>query len=315
MHVAGDEQLERIATGETFDASILSFDFTPVSDSISFNFIFASEEYPEYVNKQVNDIFAFFLEHIESGRVVNLAVFGDKKETVNVDNINARKNANLYIDNADWDPYNISKWADDPGRGELALTYQYDGFTTLMSAGSAVIPFDRYRISFAISDVGDDLFDSAVFLEQGSFTTKNRKRTKRQEFIIKKLQNEMTDQSVEIIEDDSTVKIRLYIQFDFDDAQIKSEEDKKLLDQIARMLRMQESIQVGIEGHTDNVGDYDYNDDLSGRRAFSVAQYLMNNGLDVERMSARGFGATQPIAENATKEGRGKNRRVDLVLK
>ena len=315
MHVPGNDQLERIATGETFDAAILSFDFTPVSDSISFNFIFASEEYPEYVNKQVNDIFAFFLEHIESGKVVNLAVFGNKKETVNVDNINARKNADLYIDNADWDPYNIMKWVDDPGRGELALTYQYDGFTTLMSAGSAVIPFDRYRISFAISDVGDDLFDSAVFLEQGSFTSKNRKRTKRQEYIIGKLQNDQIDQSVEIIEDDSTVKVRLYIQFDFDDDQIKSEQDKKLLDQIARMLRMQENIQVGIEGHTDNVGDFDYNDDLSGRRAFSVAQYLMDNGLDVDRMSARGFGATRPISENATKAGRDKNRRVDLVFK
>jgi outer membrane protein OmpA-like peptidoglycan-associated protein len=232
-----------------------------------------------------------------------------------VDNINARKNANLYIDNADWDPNNILKWADDRGRGELALTYQYDGFTTLMSAGSAVIPLDRYRISFAICDIGDDLFDSAVFLEQGSFSTKNRKRTKRQEYIIGKLKNELIDQSVEIIEADSAIKLRLYIQFDFDDDQIKSEKDKKLLDQIARMLRMQNSIQVGIEGHTDNVGSYDYNDDLSGRRAFSVAQYLMDSGLDVDRMSARGFGATRPISENATKEGRDKNRRVDLVLK
>ena len=315
MHVPGDDHLERIATGESFDAAVLSFDFTPVSDSISFNFIFASEEYPEYVDKQVNDIFAFFLEHIESGRVVNLAVFGDERKTVNVDNINARRNSNLYIDNAGWDPNNISQWADDPGRGELALTYQYDGFTTLMSAGSAVIPYNRYRISFAICDIGDDLFDSAVFLEQGSFTTKNRKRTKRQDYIIKQLHNDLIDQSVEIVEGDSTIKVRLYIQFDFDDDQIKADEDKKLLDQIARMLRMQESIQVGIEGHTDNVGDFDYNDDLSGRRAFSVAQYLMDSGLDVDRLSARGFGATRPISENATKEGRDKNRRVDLVFR
>ena len=314
MHVAGDDYLEKIATGKTFDACILSFEFTPVTDSISFNFIFASEEYPEYVNHQVNDIFAFFLEHIESGKVENLAVFGDRRTTVNVDNINAKKNAHLYIANASWDPENIMKWADDPGRGELALTYQYDGFTTLMSAGSAVIPNQRYKISFAISDVGDDLYDSAVFLERGSFSSSNRKRTKRQQYIIGKLKNTLTDQSVEIIENDSKVTLRLYIQFDFDDDQIKSDKDKNLLDQIARLLRMQESIMVEIEGHTDNVGGFDYNDDLSGRRAFSVAQYLMDNGLDVDRLSARGFGATKPIAENATKRGRDKNRRVDLVF-
>jgi OOP family OmpA-OmpF porin len=58
----------------------------------------------------------------------------------------------------------------------------------------------------------------------------------------------------------------------------------------------------------------EYNDELSCRRAFSVATYLMEKGLDEDRLGADGFGASRPITENITNEGRFKNRRVDLVF-
>ncbi len=56
-----DDDLNTIVNANTFDAAVLEFDFNSFTDSISFNFFFASEEYPEYVNKNVNDIFGFFL--------------------------------------------------------------------------------------------------------------------------------------------------------------------------------------------------------------------------------------------------------------
>ncbi|MEQ8521639.1 MAG: OmpA family protein [Vicingaceae bacterium] len=314
LRVEGYGPLERIATGKTYDATVLSFEFSPPSDSISFNFIFASEEYPEYVKKQVNDIFAFFLENIETGERKNLAVFGRDNTTVNVDNINWGKNSERYIQNAIWDPEDIYQWAEDPGMGELALTYQFDGFTIPMSAGSAVKAHQRYRISFAIADVGDNLFDSAVFLEQGSFSSSSTGQSERQVLISNKVKKALTDQSVEVIRQNGEVKIRLYIQFDFDDDQIRRETDKRQLDEIARMLRIQKDIKLRVEGHTDNHGTDDYNDDLSGRRAFSVATYLMEGGLDVDRLSAYGFGANRPVTENASKQGRYRNRRVELVF-
>ncbi|NJK93849.1 MAG: hypothetical protein HC905_02000 [Bacteroidales bacterium] len=56
---AGDKDLETLANGKTFDAAVLEFDFSANSDSMSFDYVFASEEYPEYANKGLNDVFAF----------------------------------------------------------------------------------------------------------------------------------------------------------------------------------------------------------------------------------------------------------------
>ena len=314
MSMPGNPALDRIATGRTYDATMLSFEFSPLQDSIYFNFVFASEEYPEYVHKGVNDIFAFFLTDLENGEMRNLAVFGEKGLPVNVDNINMLRNPELYIENAVWDPEDIYQWADNPGVGELALNYQFDGFTVPMSAGARVIPYRRYRIAFAIADVGDNLFDSAVFLESGSFTSVKGEHSERQNNIAQKLRKALTDQSVEMVKENGEVKIRLYVQFEFDNDQIVSDSDKEQLNEIVRMMRIQPDIKLRIEGHTDNVGSEDYNEDLSGRRAFSVASYLMDHGLDEDRLSAMGYGATKPLTENVTREGRNRNRRVELVF-
>jgi outer membrane protein OmpA-like peptidoglycan-associated protein len=72
------------------------------------------------------------------------------------------------------------------------------------------------------------------------------------------------------------------------------------------------NVRVGIEGHTDNVGKAEANQALSEKRATAVKTYLVGKGIAAARLDATGFGQTQPIADNATTEGRAKNRRVNF---
>ncbi len=103
------------------------------------------------------------------------------------------------------------------------------------------------------------------------------------------------------------------IHFEFDKAIIKPE-SFSILDSIANWILANPSMVVEIAGHTDNIGSAEYNLKLSQRRAEAVRQYLINKGVPPERIYARGYGETQPIADNSTEEGRAKNRRVELRI-
>ena len=84
-------------------------------------------------------------------------------------------------------------------------------------------------------------------------------------------------------------------------------------DQVAISLLGNSEAEVAIHGHTDNVGGAKYNQDLSLRRAESVKAYLVSLGIPAARMSSRGYGFVKPIADNATAQGRAKNRRIEFV--
>ena len=72
---------------------------------------------------------------------------------------------------------------------------------------------------------------------------------------------------------------------------------------------------LSIQGHTDDRGKHDYNVDLSARRAKSVLTWLITNGgIAVDRLESQGFGPDKPIADNATPQGREKNRRVEFLI-
>ncbi len=104
------------------------------------------------------------------------------------------------------------------------------------------------------------------------------------------------------------------IYFDFNKATIKPE-SKPALDDAAKILKDNPSIKVEIQGHTDSVGSSEYNMQLSQRRAQAVVDYLVQNyGITVDRLTARGYGKTMPIAPNSTPEGRALNRRVEFVI-
>jgi outer membrane protein OmpA-like peptidoglycan-associated protein len=103
------------------------------------------------------------------------------------------------------------------------------------------------------------------------------------------------------------------IYFDFDRADIKPESEPTLTE-IARLLRDAPELALFVVGHTDSIGEYDYNVGLSRRRAEAVVEALVNHhGIGRERLRPAGVGPLAPAASNSTEEGRAENRRVELV--
>lgn len=103
------------------------------------------------------------------------------------------------------------------------------------------------------------------------------------------------------------------IKFEYNSDVIR-EESKANLDYISSMLLLEEDFLVKINAHTCSLGKPDYNMDLSSRRAKSVERYFISRGIDPSRFISKGFAATEPIADNATEEGRANNRRVEFII-
>ena len=102
------------------------------------------------------------------------------------------------------------------------------------------------------------------------------------------------------------------VLFGFDKAEINTDA-YPMLDEAVVILKKNSKLNVEIFGHTDSTGPADYNMALSENRAQAVMKYFVDNGVNAAQLMVKGFGLTQPIASNETKEGRAKNRRVDLI--
>lgn len=174
---ATDPDLEILSGVAMNDRCVLEFDFIPIGDSIEFKYVFSSEEYNEYVCGTVNDAFGFFLSGPGitgpySNNSINLALIPNTSipVTINtVNNGNVGTNGQLInCENLDpnWENNNIY-YTDNTG----GLTIEYDGFTVVLTAKSAVQCGQVHHIKMAIADGGDTAFDSGVFLEGGSFTS------------------------------------------------------------------------------------------------------------------------------------------------
>jgi outer membrane protein OmpA-like peptidoglycan-associated protein len=87
-----------------------------------------------------------------------------------------------------------------------------------------------------------------------------------------------------------------------------------ILDSVTIVLQKYPQTLLDIEGHTDSTGSAQYNFDLSERRAYSVANQLHAQGVDPRRLLVQGFGASRPVASNATAQGRAQNRRVEIYI-
>ncbi|RLC50885.1 MAG: OmpA family protein, partial [Candidatus Cloacimonadota bacterium] len=101
------------------------------------------------------------------------------------------------------------------------------------------------------------------------------------------------------------------VNFEFNSAELTAGA-KEVLMKVVRTLKDYPEMTLLIKGHTDNIGSDAYNLKLSQRRADSVRQFLIDNGIDPSRLESVGYGETQPIATNDTPEGRAKNRRIEF---
>lgn len=170
----GDAQLFNYIQGLGIDpnlqdynnASILEFDFIPLIDNISFDFIFASEEYGNF-QCDFSDAFAFFLTNNTTGVTTNLAVVPSTTTPISV--ITIRDNA-YNPGCASVNPQYFDEFYQLPaGVNPLGAPIDYNGVTVPLTATSPVVPGTQYHIKLVIADRNDTSFDSAVFLEGGSF--------------------------------------------------------------------------------------------------------------------------------------------------
>ncbi len=157
MGEPGDPLLNTLVPGYiTYDATIIEFDLIPVGNMLDFQYVFASEEYPEYVFSSFNDVFGFFISGPSpyGGNYTNenIAIIPGTSLPVAINNVNASLNSAYFVDN----------------QAIPGMTIVYDGFTTPLMAGIHVIPGSSYHLKMAIADVGDAVFDSGIFLKAQS---------------------------------------------------------------------------------------------------------------------------------------------------
>lgn len=165
-----DPDLQSLITQDINDACVLSFDFVADADMITVQYVFASDEYPEYVCSQFNDVFGFFVSGPNPGGgnylSQNVALIPGTTLPVAINTVNpgfpgsegstfgctSLAYSSLYVGNSG------------------GSTIEYDGFTVTLFAEVAVIPGQTYTFKFAIGDASDSIYDSGVFIKAESFS-------------------------------------------------------------------------------------------------------------------------------------------------
>ena len=165
LGTAGDSQLSKIVGDQTHDAAVLEFDFTAAGSEIEFSYVFGSEEYPEYVGDDYNDVFAL------SVNGTNCALIPGTDEAVAINNVNADKNAKYFRDNADG-----------------AFDTQMDGMTTELTCTAKVESGQTNHIRLAVADTVDDYFDSSVLIEANSVQVPTPPKAEDQKYSIYNVQ-------------------------------------------------------------------------------------------------------------------------------
>lgn len=155
-----DPELVAISSGPIYDACVLTFDIIPSSSYFSFQYVLGSEEYEEYIN--MADIFGLFYAELDNegnlvGSYQNFAWIPDvdPQTAVSIGTINQSSHPELYRSN-----FNVT-----------TIPSTMDGFTTVLNASQAVTPGVSYRIKLAVGDIGDNAYDSNVFIKASSLSS------------------------------------------------------------------------------------------------------------------------------------------------
>ena len=163
----GYAPLETLNGGTTtYDANVLTFTFVPTANQVSFQYVFGSEEYNEWVvgTNLFNDVFAFYLNG------ANIALLPGKNTPVDIDSVNCMLNSAYYLNN---DPFNGGD-AGCSGNVTNPLNIQYDGLVGVskpLFATGFVTPNQPNTITLAIADSRDPVYDSGVMIAANSFQT------------------------------------------------------------------------------------------------------------------------------------------------
>lgn len=157
LTVPGDFDLDMLVSAPTFDAAVLEFDFVATNSTLLFDYVFASEEYNEFVNSPFNDVFGFFISGPGITGNQNIAMVPNSAVPVSINNVNNGQdglgpcvNCAYYHDNTN------------------DLTVAFDGFTVPLTATYTVVPGLTYHLKLAVADVFDMIVDTGVFLQKYS---------------------------------------------------------------------------------------------------------------------------------------------------
>ncbi len=338
----GFTKLDSLTNGRTHDAAILAFDFVTAAEALTFNFIFASEEYPEYVDSKYNDVFGFFIDG-PGLPGVNLATLPRSKVPVSINSINHKTNKKYFVSNPTHtynDPViydvRLKKTIKNKNFGKEGglpkYNIQYDGFTTVLEAVCRVIPGEVYHIQLAIADAGDYSLDSGVFLEAHSFrSTGGSYVSIGNPFPTPGLPNDILNPAVGpdlpssgnkteppvVKESPPSEKIVApvhTVEFPFDAYHLTDSAQSQLL-QLVHWLEThpQARVELTVTGHTDSMGTYQYNEQLSRNRARSVADFLASRGIKAP-VTCTYRGEKEPLAPNDSDAGRARNRRTAIKV-
>jgi hypothetical protein len=186
-----DPDMNSLTNYPVTDGALLEFDFIPQQDTISFDYIFASEEYPEYVHSEYNDIFGFFISELDAdgniipGTTQNIALLPTTETDTKVVSINNVNNgyvdgpSNSHLTNAPQffpgdNPknaeYYVANYQPTPYQGEYM---EYDGRTVVLTAKAVVTPGNTYHLKLGVANVSDNVLGSGVFLRAGSLNLGN----------------------------------------------------------------------------------------------------------------------------------------------
>lgn len=157
---AGDSLLTAIVGAGTFNASILTITFIPTASNIQFGYVFASREYPEYVNSIFNDVFAFQVNGVNRALVPGTSV------PVSINNVNCGEPG---ATSPGPNPTNCAQFRDN--RSGAISSLDVGGFTNLFALTASVNPGVENVLRLAIADTSDEILDSAVFLQGGTLQT------------------------------------------------------------------------------------------------------------------------------------------------
>ena len=161
--------LTTLAGEDTENAAILEFDFVPQSDTVKFRYVFGSDEYPEFVGSEYNDVFAFYISGPGFGGTYNMAQISGGGGPVSINNINNGTSNTGPCQNCSY--YNNNGTGSTAPFADSEFYIQYDGFTEVMEASAPVQCGETYHLIIAIADAGDGAYDSGIFLEANSLAS------------------------------------------------------------------------------------------------------------------------------------------------